>query len=172
MRMVLALFAAALLVACAKSPTAPSNATSPAAAAAQPPGAPVAGVYVANGKPAVLTDVSIHADDPIDGKPIHAFVFTVSPQAGDIDIINDARQGKLGDAIIVRVDDDGAIDGADLVHHGLDKSNGYASTVGVLSIDNYRVTGGEVFGHVTSGGPSDHDGQQINVDLTFHTKMP
>ena len=66
--------------------------------------------------------------------------------------------------------EDGAIAGADLVHHGLDKSNGYASTVGLRSIDNYRVSG-EVFGHVTSGGPTDSSsGQQINVGFTFHAK--
>jgi hypothetical protein len=172
-RIILAYLAvAALLAACSQSPAGQSNAAPPAAAA-QPPGAPVSGVYIANGKPAVLTDVSIHPDDPIDGKPVHAFVFTVSPQAGDIDVISDAHQGKLGDAIIIRVQEDGAIAGADLVHHGLDKSNGYASMVGVLSIDNYRVSGGEISGHVTSAGPSNSSaGQQINVDVTFHAKAP
>jgi hypothetical protein len=172
MRIVLACLAVAVLAACSRSPAGQSNAAAPAVAA-QPPGAPVSGAYIANGKPAVLTDVSIHPDDPVDGKPVHAFVFTVLPQAGDADLISDAHQGKLGDAIIIRVQDDGAIAGADLDHHGLVESNGYASTVGVLSIDNYRVSGGEISGHVTSGGPSDSSsGQMINVDLTFHTKAP
>lgn len=171
MRIVLACLAAATLtVACSRSP-APSN--SAPAAASQAAGARVSGVYVANGKPAVLTDASVQPADPVDGKPVHAFVFTVSPQAGDVDVVSDAHQGKLGDAIIIRVQEDGAIAGADLVHHGLDKSNGYASTAGVLLIDNYRVSGGEIFGHVTSDGPaSSSSGQQVNVDFTFHAKAP
>ncbi|HEY2707056.1 MAG TPA: hypothetical protein VGI95_03300 [Caulobacteraceae bacterium] len=54
-------------------------------------------------------DVSIHPGDPIDGKPVEAFVFTVSPQAGVTDVITDAYQGKLGDAIIIRVQEDGTL---------------------------------------------------------------
>jgi hypothetical protein len=171
MRLALACLAAVgLLVACSKTPADQSNATP---AAAQAPGAPVSGIYVANGQPAVLTDASVRADDPVDGKPVHAFVFTAAPQAEVVDVINDARQGKLGDAIIIRVDDDGSIIGADLAHHGLKNGDhGWVSTVGVLSINNYRVAGGVITGHVTSGGPHEFGGQQINVDFTFHTKAP
>jgi len=120
-----------------------------------------------------LTDVQVRPDDPIDGKSANAIVFTVSPQHGDAAAIEDAHEGKFGDALIVRVTVDGTVEGADLIHHGLSETNGYVSTVGVVTIDNYRVSGGEVFGHVTSGGPSDSgDGQKVNVDLTFHAKAP
>lgn len=170
MRMVLTCIAATLLVACSKAPAA-SNAPAPVAAA-QAPSAPVSGVYLANGKPAVLTDVSIHRDDPFDGKPVNAIVFTVGSQAGDADVAEDAHQGKFGDALIIHVEEDGTIIGADMAHHGLDKSNGYITTVGVISIDHYRASGGEISGHVTSGGPSESGDQTVNVDLTFHAKAP
>jgi hypothetical protein len=186
MRIVPACLAAiGLLAACSTAPAAQSNAaplaaTAPVAAsstgtaaAAPSAAAPVSGVYTAAGKPAVLTDVSIHPDDPFDGKPVFAIVFTVAPQGGDADAANDAHQGKFGDAIVIRVDEDGTIIGADMMHRGLDKTGGYISTVGVLSIDHYLASGGEISGHVTSGGPNDAGaGQQVNVDLTFHAKAP
>jgi hypothetical protein len=172
MRELLASLAALILIAgCSKAPAAnaaPSPASAPAAAAAPA----VAGTYVAGGQPAALTDVSARPDDPFNGQPVTALVFTVKPQAGDADVLTDAHQGELGDAIIVKVQAGGVVVGADLVHHGLDKSGGYVSAVGLLSLKDYRDAGGELSGHLTSDGPNDAGGQTVNVDLTFHTKAP
>ncbi len=36
----------------------------------------------------------------------------------------------------------------------------------------YQASGGQISGHLTSGGPTDVFGQKADVDLTFHTKAP
>jgi hypothetical protein len=73
--------------------------------------------------------------------------------------------------MIVRVQD-GAVIGADLLHHGLGKTNGYVSAAGLLRLKDYAVAGGQITGEVTSGGPTDVFDQPVNVDLTFHAKAP
>ena len=170
------LAAVCLIAACSKAPAAGASPASANAAPASAPaaaGPPVSGVYTAGGQPAALTDVSAHADDPFDGKPVTALVFTVKPQGGDANAISDAHQGNFGDAIILRVQAGGQVIGADFVHHGLDKSGGYMSAVGMVSLKNYSDAGGQLSGQLTSGGPSDAaGGQSINVDLAFHTRAP
>jgi hypothetical protein len=166
------LVALALIAACAKSPAA-NAASAPASAPAAAPAPAVSGVYTAGGQPATLTDVAAYSDEPFDGQPVTALVFSVKPQSGDANALSDAHQGELGDAIIVRVQAGGVVIGADLVHHGLDKSGGYLSAVGLLSLKDYTATGGELSGRLTSDGPNDAgSGQTVNVDLTFHTKAP
>src|SRR5258706_13031087 len=74
----------ALIAACSKAPTdagkseaaaaaasgtAASAPTTPAAPTAAVTGPPVSGTYTANGKPAALTQVTAHPDEPFDGKP-------------------------------------------------------------------------------------------------------
>jgi hypothetical protein len=142
-----------------------ANATTPDASA-------VSGVYMAGGEPAALTDVTAHKDDPFGGQPVTALVFTVAPQGDDVDADSDAHNGKFGDALVVRVQPDGRIIGVDMLHHGLVKTDGYITAVGVLSLQDYQVAGGEISGHLTSGGRVDAWGQQINVDLTFHVRAP
>ena len=165
MRAILACLAAlGLLIASPNTPSA--NAATPDAAPA------VSGVYMAGGQPAALTEVTAHKDDPFGGQPVTALVFSVEPQGGDADADSDAHNGKFGDAMVVRVQPDGRIVGVDMLHHGLVKTGGYISAVGVLSLEDYRVAEGEISGHLTSGGAADAWGQQINVDLTFHTRTP
>jgi hypothetical protein len=173
MRHVLACLAVlGMLVACSKAPSANAASQAAAPAAAAQSAAPVSGVYSAGGKPATLTEVSARNDDPFDGKPVTEIIFTVQPQAGSTDIDTDAHQGKLGDALIIRVEPDGTVIGADMVHSGLTKTGGYISATGVLTLKAYSAANGQISGHVTSGGPTDTADQPINVDLTFHTKAP
>jgi hypothetical protein len=165
------LVALALVGACSKAPAA-SAASAQASAPAAAPAPVVSGVYTAGGQPAALADVTAHYDEPFNGQPVIALVLTVKPQNGDADAISDAHQGNFGDAIIVRVQSGGAVIGADFVHHGLDKSGGYLSGVGLLSLQDYSTAGGVLSGRLTTGGSNETGGQAINVDLTFHTKAP
>ncbi len=172
MREVLACLAVlALVAACSKTPAANAASAPPSAPAAAAAPA-VSGVYSAGGQPAALTDVTAHYDEPFNGQPVIALVLTVKPQNGDANAISDAHQGEFGDAIIVRVQSGGAVIGADFVHHGLDKSGGYLSAVGLLSLQDYSTAGGVLSGRLTTGGANDTGSQAINVDLTFHAKAP
>jgi hypothetical protein len=175
-----------LLAACSK---APSNADSSAAAAsvgassaapesapATAPAAPatgpaVLGSYTVDGKAAVLTQVTTHKDDPFDGQPVTDVVFTAKDQAGDAKAADNALFGNFGDAIVVKLEPDGSVVGADIVHSGL-KEQGSVSLSGVFSVKNYRAAGGQISGELTTGGPNDVFGQKVDVDLTFHTKAP
>jgi hypothetical protein len=181
MRQAVACLAAlGLLAACSKAP--PANAAAnqasaaPAAAPATASSAPVSGVYTADGKPAVLTDISTQKDDPYDGVPVTLVVMTVQSQHGEAAASDDAHNGKFGDALIIRVEPDGTVIGSDFVHHGLVKSDGYMSQTGTLTLKDYKAANGQISGHLTSGGPSGvgatEDNQFINVDLTFHVKAP
>jgi hypothetical protein len=173
-----------LIAACSKAPapTQNANATITATPAAGPAatavpvvattGPAVAGTYTGNGKPAVITQVTAHKDDPFDGQPITALVFTTKDQGGDDKAAFDALFDKFGDAIVVKIEPDGTVIGADVVHAGLQSPSGSVSLSGVLKLEGYSAAGGQIAGHLTSGGPVDVFGQKLNVDLTFHTKAP
>jgi hypothetical protein len=150
----------------ASAAAAPAATTAPAAT-----GPEVAGTYVGNGKAAVLTQVTAHVGEPFDDKPVTLLVFTAKDQGGDAKADFDALFGKFGDAIVVKVQPDGAVIGVDVVHSGL-KEPGSVSISGVMTMQDYRVAGGQISGHLTSGGPTDVFGQKLVVDLTFHTKAP
>jgi hypothetical protein len=171
-----------LVAACSKAPgnaasgagvaAAGAASAAPAAAPAGPAtGAAVSGSYTVDGKAAVLTQVTAHKDDPFDGQPVTAIVFTAKDQGGDAKAADNALFGNFGDAVVVRVEPDGAVVGADLVHSGL-KEQGSVSLSGALTAKNFQATGGEISGEITSGGPTDVFGQKVDVDLTFHTKAP
>jgi hypothetical protein len=179
-----------LLVACSKAPAntqaaasaAPQSAAAQSATSAPAPvasaapaaaGPAVSGRFVGNGKAATLTEVTAHPDDPFDGKPITALVFTTKDQGDDKDAAMDALFGKFGDAIVIKVEPDGTVIGADVVHSGLKtEGGGSVSISGVFTITGYQAAGGQISGEVTSGGPTDVFGQKLDVDLTFHTKAP
>jgi hypothetical protein len=59
-----------------------------------------------------------------------------------------------------------------VVHSGLKSPSGSISLSGVMTLKDYKAAGGEISGHLTSGGPVDVFDQKLNVDLTFHTKTP
>jgi hypothetical protein len=187
MRGVFVCLAGVLLVAaCSKAPTAAQSANAAAPPAATPAAAPaaaptfatgpaVSGTYSGNGKPAVLTQVTAHRDDPFDGKPITALVFSAKDQGGDDKAAFDAVFGKFGDAIVARIEPDGRVVGADVVHSGLrspldpQSPSGSISISGVLKLENYSAAGGQISGRLTSGGPTEVFDQKVDVDLTFHT---
>lgn len=176
-----------LLAACSKAPVntqsaasaalpsaaAPSAATAaPAAPAAAVSGPAISGSYTADGKPAALTQVTAHKDDPFDGTPVTALVFTAKDQGGDDKAAFDALFDKFGDAMVIKVEPDGTVIGADIVHSALKSPSGSVSISGVFTIKDYQAAGGQISGHLTTGGPTDVFGQKVDVDLTFHTKAP
>jgi hypothetical protein len=175
-----------LIAACSKAPapaqSANANANAPATPAATPQavatptvattGPAVSGTFTGNGKPATLTQVTAHKDDPSDGQPVTALVFSSKDQGGDDKAAFDALFDKFGDAIVVKVEPDGTIVGADVMHSALKSPSGSISLSGVLKLEGYSAAGGQISGHLTSGGPVDVFDQKLEVDLTFHTKAP
>ena len=182
--LLLGLAGLALVAGCSKAPVAPSNAESAAAQSASPQaaasaapvaqpsaGPAVSGQFTANDKASTLTQVTAHKDDPFDGTPVTDLVFTANDQGGDDKAADDALFGKFGDAIVIKVEPDGSVIGADIVHSGL-TSPGSVSISGVFTLQNFTMAGGQIAGRLTSSGQTDVFGQKVNVDLTFHTKAP
>ncbi len=66
---------------------------------------------------------------------------------------------------------DGSLIGVDLRHTAL-QSPIAVSISGILTMKDYKLAGGDISGHLTSGGPVDVFDQKVNVDLTFHAKAP
>ncbi|HZZ87368.1 MAG TPA: hypothetical protein VFE13_03445 [Caulobacteraceae bacterium] len=180
---ILCLAGALLLAACSRAPTVANSVAAPAAPAVQPaaqtapaaapafssPG--VTGAFTANGKPATLIQVTAHKDEPFDGKPVTALVFTSKDQAGDDQAATKALFGDYGDAIVARVQPDGTLVGSDVLHSGL-KEKGSVSISGPFKIENFSAAGGQISGRLTSNGPTDVFDQKVDVDLTFHVKAP
>jgi hypothetical protein len=176
----------ALVAACSKSPAPSANAAAPQAAAPQaaaPPtatpqaaaapasGPAVSGVFTGDGKQAALTEVTAHHDDPFDGKPIIAVVFTTKDQGADATAATDALFGNFGDAIVIKLEPDGTVIGADVIHSGL-QAPGSVSIGGIFVVKDFSNANGQISGHLTSNGPTDVFDHKLNVDLTFHTKAP
>ncbi len=185
--LICALSCAALVTACSKKPDAAPAAnasaqttTTVAATITSPPAPPpataagvVTGSYIANGKAAALTEVTAHADDPFDGKPVTDLVFTTKDQGGDPKAADNAMFGAFGgDAIVVKVEPDGSLVGVDLLHSGLKNAGTPISTSGEVNLKDFSSAGGVISGHLTSGGPFDVFGESLNVDLTFRAKAP
>ena len=80
----------------------------------------LSGVDMANGKPAVLTQVVAYKGEPESGKPVTLLVFTTKDQGKDPKAAFNALFGKYGDAIVVKVFPDGKIYSTDVRHSALD----------------------------------------------------
>jgi hypothetical protein len=168
----------ALMTGCSKSP--PSNAGSSASAssvaaaqstAAASAGSGVSGTFSGDGKQVTLTQVTALKDDPFDGQPVTALVFSSKDQGGDPKAATNALFGNFGDALVAKVTPDGSVVETDVIHSGL-QQQGSVSVSGVLKIKNFVDSGGVISGEITSSGPSDVFGKKLDVDLTFHTKAP
>ena len=132
----------------------------------------LSGLYKGNGKPAALTQVTAHKGDPESGKPVTVLVFTTKDQAKDPKAGFNALFGKFGDALVVKIFPDGRVLSVDLVHSNLKSPSGSITVFDVLKMKDFKVAGGELSGHLTSGGTGDVQGQTWEVDLTFQAKAP
>ena len=132
----------------------------------------LSGVYKGNGKPATLTQVTAHKGEPESGQPVTVLVFTTKDQAKDPKAGFNALFGKFGDALVVKVFPDGKLYSIDLIHSKLDSPGGSIQVFGVGTMKDFTMAGGEISGHLTSGGPKNVRDQTWEVDLTFKTKAP
>ena len=132
----------------------------------------LSGVYKGNGTPAKLTQVTAHKGEPESGQPVTVLVFSAKDQAKDPKAGFNALFGKFGDALVVKVFPDGKIYSIDLIHSKLDSPGGSIQVFGVGTMQDFAMTGGDISGHLTSGGPKNVRDQTWEVDLTFKTKAP
>ena len=131
----------------------------------------LSGVYKANGKSAALTEVTAHKGEPESGNPVTVLVFTTKDQAKDPKAGFKALFGEYGDAVVVKVFSDGKIYSTDIRHSGFDFGPVPSATVfDIVQMKDFKAAGGEISGHITTGGKVDIRGQPWELDLTFKTK--
>ena len=119
-----------------------------------------------------MTEVVAYKGEPDSGAPVTVLVFSTKDQAGDASAPEDALFDKFGDALVVKVSANGEVNSVDVVHSALDAPGGSAQLIGVVKMTDFVAAGGQISGHLSSGGDVDLHGQAVNIDLTFHTKAP
>jgi hypothetical protein len=137
----------------------------------EPPVKPtVSGKFIGDGKPAAIQFVTVAEHEDFNDKPALTLVFTEKNPAAAKKPSFDALFGKLGSALILNVFHDGGIFGCQVAHSAHSKS-GFTS-LGQIKMTEFKVAGGNVTGHVTTGGTLDTFGMKWEVDLTFAAPLP
>src|SRR4030095_12883541 len=82
----------------------------------------------------------------------------------------DAMFGKLGSALILNVHHDGGIFGRQVAHSAHQKQG--FSSLGEIKMLEFKIAGGNVSGHVSTGKELDTFGEKWEVNLTFAAPLP
>jgi hypothetical protein len=130
----------------------------------------LSGNYEVAGKKATLTQLAAVRGKPESGKPITVLVFSAKDQTKAADPATSALFGELGDAIVVKLLDDGKVYSADLVHAAFDLPNNSVTIFGGATVKDFKKAGGQISGELVSTG--DARGQKWTIDLTFSAKAP
>ncbi|HRH98619.1 MAG TPA: hypothetical protein PLB55_21935 [Prosthecobacter sp.] len=146
-------------------------ATAQTPARPDPPVKPtVNGKFTGNGKNAAIQFVTVEEEEPFSDKEAIALIFTEKDPAKVKKPSFDAVFGKLGSALILKVHHDGGIFGCQVAHSAHEKQ-GFTS-LGQIKMEDLKIVGGNVTGHVTTGMELDTFGEKWEVDLTFAAPLP
>ena len=130
----------------------------------------VTGKFVGNGKNAAIKFVLVEEEEAFSGKEAVKVIVTEKDPATSKKPSFDAAFGKLGSALILSVHHDGGIFGCE-VAHSAHKKQGFTS-LGRIKMAEFKIEGGNVTGHVTTGEELDTFGEKWEVDMTFAAPMP
>ena len=130
----------------------------------------VSGKFVGNGKNAAIKFVSVEEHEPFSGKEAITLIFTEKDPATSKKPSFDAMFGKLGSALVLNVHHDGGIFGCQVAHSAHQKQ-GFTS-LGEIKMVEFKIAGGNVSGHVSTGKELDTFGEKWEVDLTFAAPLP
>lgn len=130
----------------------------------------VAGKFVGNGKNAAIKFVMADEHEPFGDKEAITLLFTEKDPTKVKKPTFDAMFGELGSAVKLSVDYDGKIFGCDFYHTAHSKKG--ISAVGKIKMIEFKIAGGNVTGHVSTGEELDAFGEKWDVDLTFAAPLP
>ena len=130
----------------------------------------VTGKFTGNGKNAAIKFVRVEEEEPFNGQEAILLLFTEKDPATSKQPAFDAVFGKLGSALRLKVHHDGGIFGCEVSHSGHQK-RGFSS-IGTIKMTEFKIAGGNVTGHVSTGGEADVFGEKWEVDLTFAAPLP
>jgi hypothetical protein len=130
----------------------------------------VSGKFVGNGKNAAIKFVTVEEHEAFSGKEAVTLIFTEKDPAKAKKPSFDAMFGKLGSALILNVHYDGGIFGCQVSHSAHEKQG--FSSIGQIKMVEFKIAGGNVNGHVSTGKELDTFGEKWEVDLTFAAPLP
>lgn len=130
----------------------------------------VSGKFVGNGKNAAIKFITVEEHEPFSGKEAITLIFTEKDPAKAKKPSWDAMFGKFGSALTLRVHHDGGIFGCE-VSHSAHQKRGFSS-LGEIKMLEFKIEGGNVTGHVSTGKELDTFGEKWDVDLTFAAPLP
>ncbi len=147
----------------ANQPTAP--------VALAPPVKPsVSGKFLGDGKDGKLKFISVREGEPFSDKESITIVLTEKDHSKSAKPDFDASFKKFGSALILRVHHDGSIFGCEVAHSAHSKSP--FSSVGRIHFSEFDLSGGNLKGHLSSGGADEFFGQTWEVDLDVAAPLP
>ena len=136
-----------------------------------PPVAPVVtGKFTGNGKPAALKFIIAEEREAFGDEPAIRLLFTEKDPSKSKKPSFDAMFGELGSALSLSVDYKGGIFGCEVAHSAHEKKG--FSSVGKIKMTEFKIAGGNVSGHVSTGGELDAFGEKWDVDLAFAAPLP
>lgn len=127
--------------------------------------ASVTGSFKGNGKEAKLAHVSARWSEPFAGKPGIELVFTEKDQAKEKNPHMPALFGRLGNALIISLHEDGQIYGCHVLHSAHQKQG--FSSIGSLEATEFTYADGKVEGEFTTHGEKDTFGEKWEVNIKF-----
>jgi len=130
----------------------------------------VTGKFAGDGKDASLQHLVVLPCDPFNDQPAIKLVFTEKDPSASQKPAFDAGFKKLGSALIISAKRDGGIFGCEVAHAAHEKSP--FSAIGRITIKDFKVTGTEISGQITTGGEQEAFGQKWEVALTFSAPLP
>lgn len=138
---------------------------------APPVAASVKGKFTGEGKEGNLKFVSVQMEEPFNDKEAIALVFTELDHSKSAKPGFDAGFGKFGNALLLRVHvHDGGIFGCEVAHRAHSKSP--FSSLGEIRMQEFDLAGGNLKGHVSTGGVVDAFDQKWEVDIQFAAPLP
>lgn len=130
----------------------------------------VTGKFVGNGKNAAIKYVTVEEHERFSDQDAITLIFTEKDPAAVKKPSFDAMFGKLGSSLILNVHYDGGIFGCQVAHSAHQKQG--FSSIGEIKMVDFKIAGGNVSGHVSTGKELDAFGEKWEVDLTFAAPMP
>lgn len=130
----------------------------------------VTGKFIGNGTEARLAHAVVVPHEPWDGQKAYEIVLSEKDPAGVKKPEFDAMFGKLGHALIVAVTEKGDIFSTQVCHQALKKKS--FSSSGTLSVENFKIEGGQMSGRFFTEGPDEFFGDTWEIDLTFQAALP
>ena len=164
------LLAAILATTCFAGIASAQDATASPAKLEAPVKPTVTGKFVGDGKPAAVQFVIVEERESFDDRPAVKLLFTEKNPAKSKRPSFDAMFGELGSALLLSVFEDGKIFGCEVAHTAHEK-RGFTA-LGEIKMAEFKIAGGNVTGHVTTGGMLEAFGQKWEVDLTFAAPLP